>query len=197
LSATAKAMHVLLGLGTMAVLVVLVSAGMQKFFEIELGVKGMEKKVAALRGHFIVCGYGALGRTFAGVLREKKAAFVVVDKDAAVVERAREDGCLALRGDALDFKTLEKAGVMRAQRVVAALESDSSNVFLALTAHEMNPYVKIATRAFSAKAVGKLHHAGADYIVVPDVAGGLQLAKEVLGLKEDYFKSLVSKKEKE
>lgn len=194
-SVSTKVVHVLVGLATMAVLVVLVSAGMQRFFEMELGGKSMEKKVAGLKGHFVICGYGALGKTFSEILKEKRAAFVVLDKDESAVKRAKEDGCLALQGDALDFKALEKAGVMNARRVVAALDSDSSNVFLALTVHELNPYVKIASRAFSEKAVSKLHRAGADYIVVPDVAGGLQLAKEVLGLKEDYSKRLVSKKE--
>lgn len=189
-----KAIRALVGLATMGALVLLVSAGMQRFLESEFGgKKRMARKIDGLKGHFIVCGYGALGRTFCGVLQENRQPFVVVDKDDAPIEAARGDGCLVLQGDALDFKTLEKAGVTRAQRLVAALESDSSNVFLSLTARELNPYLKIASRAFNKNAVSKLHQAGADYIVIPDVIGGTQLAHEVLGLKTDLHAKLISR----
>lgn len=189
-----KFIHVLLGLTTMAIIVLFISQGINIFMQMELGGDKMAKRIGSMKGHFVVCGYGGVGKTFCEVLRKQKKPFVVVEIDPRVTSRLKDEGIPFVEGDALDANILEKAGVTRAKWVVAALDSDSANVFLTLAANEANPYIKLAARAFSEKAIGKLHRAGADYIVVPDVVGGMELAREVLGLKESHLQKLVTKK---
>ncbi|NUN11667.1 NAD-binding protein [Candidatus Micrarchaeota archaeon] len=89
---------------------------------------------------------------------------------------------------------MKNAGVQNASRIISALPSDAANVFLALTAKDLNPRIHVATRAFGEDAVGKLHKAGADLVVVPDVVAGLELSREALGLKDSKMHKLVSKR---
>lgn len=191
-SMSTKAIHVLLGLTTMVVIVFLVSEGVQFFVKNELGGGKMARKIASMRNHMVICGYGALGKTIGNVLEDKKVPYVVVDVDKRVCDALAERGIPCIEGDALDVAVLEKAGVRRAKRVVAALNSDSANVFLTLTVKDITPGIEIATRAYTEDAVSKLHRAGADVIVMPDVIGGMEMAREILNLKESFVQKLLS-----
>ncbi|VVB67902.1 Calcium-gated potassium channel MthK [Candidatus Norongarragalina meridionalis] len=187
-----KMIHILLGLTTMAVGVFLVSEVVQMFVRNEFGGGKMAKKIASMRNHMIICGYGALGKTIAGVLESRKVPYVVIDVDKRVCDSLAEQGIPCVEGDALDVAILQKAGVRNAKRVVAALNSDSSNVFLTLTVKDLTPGIEIATRAYTEDAVSKLHRAGADVIVMPDVIGGMEMAREILNLKESFVQNLLS-----
>jgi len=189
-----KGVHVLLGLTTMAVLAVVITEGVDYFIKNTLEGRGMKKQINAMRNHIIVCGYGELGKTVCQTLSNEKENFVVIDIDAKTAKKATEAGFLTIEGDALEAKTLQKAGITRARRIVSALNSDSSNVFLTLTAKELNPKIAVATRAYSEDAVGKLHRAGADVIVMPEIIGGLELAKEILDLEDTHSSKLISSK---
>ncbi len=187
-----KGVHVLLGLTTMAVLAVVITEGVDYLIKNTLEGRGMKKQINAMRNHIIVCGYGELGKTVCQTLANEKEKFVVIDINSKAVGKAVDAGFLVVEGDALETKTLHKAGITRARRIVSALNSDSSNVFLTLTAKELNPKIAVATRAYSEDAVAKLHRAGADVIVMPEIIGGLELAKEILDLEESHASKLVS-----
>jgi voltage-gated potassium channel len=190
-----KIVHIMLGLTTIAVIVLLVSEGVDYLIKNALeGHRGMKKTIQGMRNHIIVCGYGELGKTLCETLLSEGKDFVVVDNNPKVVEKVVDAGIPALEGDALNPKVLDKAGLKRALRIVGALNSDSSNVFLTLTAKELNSRVAVATRAYSEDAVPKLHRAGADIIVMPEIIGGVELAKEILGIDRDHGKRLVSKR---
>ncbi len=191
-----KVVHVLLGLTTMAVLAVVITEGVDYLIKNTLEGRGMKKQINAMRNHIIVCGYGELGKTVCQTLANEKEDFVVIDIDAKTAKKVADAGFPVVEGDALEAKTLQKAGIARARRVVSALNSDSSNVFLTLTVKELNPRAAVATRAYSEDAVGKLHRAGADVIVMPEIIGGLELAKEILDLEDSYASKLVSSKKK-
>lgn len=190
-----KVTHVLLGLTTVAVLVVLISGSVDYFVKTRLEGRGMKKKIALMKNHVIVCGYGELGKTVSNVLSGEGKEFIVIDNDPKVIAKLRDAGIPFVEGDALNTKTLEKAGIKRAKRIISALNTDSSNVFLTLTAKELNPGIAVATRAYDEETIGKLHRAGADIIVMPEIIAGLELAHEILGVKEGRKPPLLSKRE--
>ncbi len=188
-----KLSHVFLGLTTMAVLVLLISEGVDYAMGLDLKGRRIEKKIGRLEQHVIVCGYGALGKTVCESMEKHSENYVIVDMDPKVVARLKDQGVPVVEGDALDSKILEKAGIKRAKRLVSALPTDSSNVFLTLTAKEINPFVMVATRAYSEEAIKKLHRAGADVIVMPEIVGGKELAREILDLDGSHGKELISR----
>ena len=189
-----KIMHVLLGLTTMAILVVLISQGVDYIMKLDLKERKIEHKISEMKNHVIVCGYGALGKTVCEMLDKHAENYVVIDLEQRIVAKLHDEAVPALEGDALDVKVLEKAGIKRAKRIVSALGNDSNNVFLTLTAKELNPEIKIATRAYSEEAIRKLHRAGADVIVMPEIIGGKELAREMLDLDGSHIKELISRK---
>lgn len=173
-----KLLTVALGFATIGILVFLISDFVQRFLTMELGGRSMLKKISGLEGHYVVAGYGTLGRTVAYELSKRGKEVVVVEKDHKLVQSLKDEGGLAMEGDALDPKVLKAAGLEKAKVLVGALSSDSDNVFLALTAKEINPSANIATRAFAEETLSKLKRAGADIIVMPDILGGRELARE-------------------
>ncbi len=189
-----RILRVLLGAVGAVVLIFLVSTMLEGFLKSELGWKGMLKKVDKMREHYVIAGYGAFGKTVADALVEHGQSVVIVEKDKDVAERLKENGFPCVLGSALDPQTLEAAGIRHAKTVIAGLSTDADNVFLALTARELNPAIKLAARAFSEGAISKLHSSGAEVIVMPDIIGGLEIAKEVLNLDESHLHKLVSRK---
>ncbi|MFA6049209.1 MAG: NAD(P)-binding protein [Candidatus Micrarchaeia archaeon] len=189
-----RILRVLLGAVGAVVLIFLVSTLLENFLKSELGWKGMLKRVGKMREHYIVAGYGAFGKTVADSLAEHGESVVVIEKDKDLAERIKEEGTPCVLGSGLDSKTLELAGIRHAKAVIAALPTDADNVFLALSAREMSPGIKVASRAFSESAISKLHSAGAEVIVMPDIIGGLEIAKEILNLDESHLHKLVSRK---
>ncbi len=150
----------------------------------EIGEKRMKKRIEGMKNHIIVGGYGDLGRTASEIFKHAGEEFVVVDLSDKAIQNLKDADVPYVQGDALQAETLRKAGIGRAKLIVAALNNDSNNVFLVLTAKEMNKHVKIASRAFSEQSVSKLHGAGADIIVMPEILGGTELAKQALNLKD-------------
>ncbi len=188
-----KLAHVFLGLTTMTILVLLISEGVDYAMKLDLKGRRIEKTIGNLNRHIIVCGYGALGKTVCEAFDRHSENYVIVDLDPKVVARLKEQGTPVVEGDALDAKILEKAGIKRAKRLISALPTDSSNVFLTLTAKEINPLIMVATRTYTEEAIKKLHRAGADVIVMPEIVGGKELAREILNLEGSHGKELISR----
>ena len=140
------------------------------------GRRRMQTAIGKLSDHYILCGYGRVGRQVAAEFARDGIPFVVVDQDPEIVEACAAVGYLALLGEASDDGRLEEAGVRRARGLVAAVDSDADNVFIVLSARKLNPRLNIVARASSDESAAKLEMAGADRTLSPYAVGGRRLA---------------------
>ena len=136
----------------------------------------MEDAIRKLNGHYILCGYGRVGRKIAEEFANEDVDFVVIDQEESEVERCLDEGYLALCGNASDNAVLEAAGVGRAKGLVAAVDSDADNLFVTFSARRMNPELRIVARANSEESAVKLKQAGADRSLSPYAVEGRRLA---------------------
>jgi voltage-gated potassium channel len=140
------------------------------------GRRRMQAAIGRLNGHYILCGYGRVGRQVAREFARDGVPFVVVDQNPQIIEECLAEGYLALLGEASDDDVLEEAGVQRARGLVAAVDSDAENVFVVLSARKLNPKLNIVARASSEESAAKLEIAGADRTLSPYAVGGRRLA---------------------
>lgn len=153
-----------------------------KFSNFMRGAKKM-KSIKKMKNHYVVCGGGRVGMHVARELQASSLPVIVIEKESDLVEKIENKGITLIKGDALDEENLKKAGLENAKFLIACLDNDGDNILLGLTAKEINPHIRIAARANEEAIVKKLYHAGAEYVVLPEVVGGVQLAKAVS--KED------------
>ena len=137
----------------------------------------MEKMIDRLSGHYLVCGFGRVGREVAGEFRAEEIPFVVIDQDESAILECEELGYLALLGNAADDDVLHQAGISKARGLVAAVDSDADNVFVVLSARRANPDLHIVARTDSDESSNKLRVAGADRTLSPYAVGGKRLAR--------------------
>ncbi len=149
----------------------------------------MEKQVRKLHSHFIICGFGRVGRNVANELTTTHRHFVAIDSDEAAMEAQRErtPGLVYLGGDASDDELLLSAGIMDAHGVFAVTGDDSRNLMIVLTAKQLNPDVRVVARCHEVKNMPKLRKAGADAIVSPDFTGGMRIASAMIRPKVVSF----------
>jgi voltage-gated potassium channel len=140
----------------------------------------MAKKIAEMEDHYIVAGYGRVGRQVAQELSDEGVDFVVVDRSATEINEAENKGYIGVVGDPIKEETLEAAGVKKAKSVLAALGTDTDNLFLVLTAKSLNPDLYIVARASEEESVSKLEKAGADRVALPYQIGGYHMAAVAL-----------------
>lgn len=134
------------------------------------------RAVNEMRDHYIVCGYGRMGREAAAQLRRRGEAVVVIEQDAAALERLRNGDIPFIEGNATQDENLRSAGVEHAKCLVAAVATDEDNLFVVLSARLLNPNLHIVARAGQEATVGKLTRAGANRVLSPYVVGGRTLA---------------------
>lgn len=146
------------------------------------GRRRLEREIAALQGHWIICGYGRMGALVAKEIRRSKnpPPFVVMDQNLERIKHCEEDGNLYLMADATDEESLRMAGIERARGLVSLVASDAGNVFICLTARQMNPKLLIIARALEDRSTPKLRHAGANKVISPYQVGGHRLSQAVL-----------------
>lgn len=144
-----------------------------------LGIRRMTQEIEQLSGHTVICGLGRMGQTLAEEFSNRNVPFVVIDQDSDTALTARADGMLIITGDALEEDSLIAAGIERAKVFVAALHSDADNVFLTLTARNLNPKLRIISRGELPATEKKLRQAGADEVVLPAVIGARRMAAMV------------------
>jgi voltage-gated potassium channel len=135
-----------------------------------------KRMIEQLQNHFIVCGFGRVGRGAAEELLRAKVPFIITDIDPERVQRAMLAGMIAVNADATRDQTLHDVGIMRARGLVSALSSDADNLFTILSAKGLNPNLYIATRAAEEGAEQKLRRAGADAVLAPYALTGHRLA---------------------
>ncbi|HET9985063.1 MAG TPA: potassium channel protein [Longimicrobiales bacterium] len=147
-------------------------------------IRGM---LESLRGHYIVCGYGRLGRHIVRDLQARGEAYVVIDANPALEEELLAQRLPFVLGDATLEESLRAAAIERAQGLVAALDSDANNVLTVLTARELKPALQIVARANSEALESRLLRAGADRVIAPDSIGGHRMALALLRPAVDDF----------
>lgn len=142
----------------------------------------MHKKIDEMSGHYVVCGAGRMGRVIIGEMLHAGASLVLVERSAERIEKVREryPGLLMVEGDATQDHTLERAGIRSAKGLAAALPMDAENLFLCLTARALNRELVIAARATDGESVAKMHQAGADHVISPNVTGGVRMVATLL-----------------
>jgi voltage-gated potassium channel len=136
----------------------------------------MKEQIAAMNGHYIICGAGRTGMEVAQRLTPKKIPLVLIDSDPKVIQDLGNQKHLFLEGDATHDELLLEAGVKKAVGLVAALPTDAANVFVALSAKGLNPNLYVVSTASQTESVPKLKRAGVDYVVSPTVIAGARLA---------------------
>jgi voltage-gated potassium channel len=141
-----------------------------------LGLQRATREIERLSDHVILCGFGRTGETLAGELRRRKQPFVVVDRDPERITEALSLSYLAMTQDATEEDALLKAGVKRAKTVVITLPTDAENVFITLTARNLNTNLQIIARGELQATEKKLIQAGADRVVLPAAAAALRMA---------------------
>jgi voltage-gated potassium channel len=154
---------------------------------------GRSRKMSKLRDHFIICGAGRVGSHLIRGLRAVDATFVVVETDSAKVEALSDLNIPVLPRDATLEQTLHEAGVEHARGLATCLPDDADNVYVVLTARDLNPNIHIVARAAEEQAESKLIRAGANRVVAPTIIGGhrmaMALTKPAVG---DFLDSLTA-----
>ena len=140
----------------------------------------MNDLIATLDKHYIVCGYGRMGRQIVRDLQNRQQPFVVIEQSEQVYDEMLEDDIPCLMGNATLDEVLEQARVDHAEGLVAALNSDSDNVMTVLSAREINPNLFIVARAADVQSESKLRRAGANRVVSPYLIGGHRMAVALL-----------------
>ncbi|MEO9570293.1 MAG: potassium channel protein [Polaribacter sp.] len=141
--------------------------------------KKVEKQIANLKGHTIVCGYGRNGKQAILKLKNYNKDFVVVERNKEMSELLDSEELLNINGDATLDETLISAGIKNAAYLITALPSDANNLFVVLTASQLNKECKVISRASNESSYSKLKIAGADNVIMPDKLGGDHMASLV------------------
>jgi voltage-gated potassium channel len=156
----------------------------QAIIELELnqyfGKRRIKKMIDHLQGHYIVCGFGRVGRGAAAELQRAGVPFLVVDRSEDKVEWAMKLGMLGVLADATDDQTLADAGVLRAKGLIATLQSDADNLFVILSAKAIKPTLLVSARIASEQSEKKMRLAGADYVFAPYDMTGNRMAQVML-----------------
>lgn len=145
-----------------------------------LGGKRMENEIEKLTQHAIICGFGRIGRMIAAQLQAGGIPFVIVDQAADRVAEVRDAGYLTLQGEATDEAVLKAAGIARARVLATVLPNDAANVFITLSARNMNPRIQIIARGEVPSTERKLLQAGANRVVLPAHIGADRIAHLIL-----------------
>jgi voltage-gated potassium channel len=145
-----------------------------------LAERRRERTIENLHDHFIICGYGRVGRRVADEFRASDVPYLVLDFHEDAIEAAQQDGALMVEGDATQDENLRRAGLERARGLVAASDSDADNLYIVLSARSARPDLTIVARASGADAERKLVLAGADRVVLPYTTAARVMANLVL-----------------
>lgn len=140
----------------------------------------MQQKINTLKNHVIICGYGRNGKQAAAKLRSYNRQFVIIEQKKEIIEILNQEGILNIEGNATDDETLIKAGISHASFLITSLPSDSDNVFITLTAKQLNSKLSIYSRASEESSLKKLKIAGADHVIMPDKIGGDHMASLIV-----------------
>ncbi len=143
-----------------------------------IGRKRLERKINELRDHYIICGFGRMGKTIAKEFSSRGIDILIIEKNS--VPDIEKGELLILEGDANNEEVLKSAGIEKAKGLISVLSSDAENLFLVLSARDLNPNLFIVTRASEESSERKILRAGADRVVSPYFTGGIRIANSIL-----------------
>lgn len=182
LSFSGKLFTIILIIGGVGTVLYALSTGAKLVIEGELveifGRKRLEKKIKELKDHYIICGYGRMGRIICRELKSHNMRFIAIERNPDIFRE--EEDILIFEGDATKDEVLKKVGIEKARGLVSVLSTDAENLYVVLSARGMNPDLLIVARAGEEGSEQKLLRAGADRVVSPYHIGGLRMAHTVL-----------------
>jgi voltage-gated potassium channel len=184
LSPTGRVYNMVLILAGMGVLLYVVTSLVRVVVEGELrealGRRKLTKQIKGLKDHYIICGFGRIGEIIARQLKERGVPLAIVENKSEDLGRLEDSGYHYVAGDATREEVLQEAGIERARGLVAVVSSDADNVYIVLTARNLNPKLHIVARAEETGAEKKLLRAGADRVESPYEMGGRKMASAIL-----------------
>ncbi len=152
----------------------------------------MQQKIDALDKHIIVCGYGKFGRQVASELSQKKKSFVIIEHDEKALESLEDTSYFYIKGNATQDETLAVAGISKAHSLLVTFSEEAENVFLVLSARQLNPKLLIISRALNENAERKLIRAGANQVVMPEKIGGFYMTTLIYNPNVGEFLNMLS-----
>ncbi|QDS98905.1 potassium channel family protein [Adhaeretor mobilis] len=159
---------------------VLLQAVIEGQLEHAMGARRMIRQIEKLKDHVIICGFGRTGQNLGARLKRQQMPFVVIESNEEAIADAMNNEFIVLEGDATDEEVLRQAGIERAKTIVIALHNDAENVFLTLTARNMNAALRIIARGELIATERKLRQAGANEVVLPAVIGAHRMADMIV-----------------
>ena len=184
LSHAGRVFNIVIILSGVSLLFLAIGAATQALLEFELqsilGRRRMEREIDRLVDHYIVCGAGRVGRSAARELARRPAPFVIIESNEAKAQKYAAENWLTLIGDATQEQTLREAQIEHARGLVAATTTDATNLYIVLTARDLNPNLHIIARASEEMAEKHLLKAGADSVVSPYAFAGQRIAQSFL-----------------
>jgi len=173
--------YILLGFSSLALAGHAIAESLlEKVFSGRSGIKKMRKKISALKSHYIICGYGRVGAAASEYFEKAGIDFVTIETNPEHCRLINEKGSLYIDGDATRESLLREAGIKSAKGLLALLNSDPDNLFIVLSARELNPTLHIIARAGEPSSGKKIMRAGADSVVSPFSTAGKQIAGDIL-----------------
>jgi voltage-gated potassium channel len=184
LSRAGQIFTVILLIGGVGTVLYALSSGAKVLIEGELqevfGRKRVEKKLKDLKDHYIICGFGRMGKIIAKELNHAQLKFVVIEKNEFTIDPDDKEKMFVIQGDATRDDLLKKVGIEKAKCLISVLPTDAENLYVVLSARGLNPDLLIVARAGEEGSEQKLLRAGADRVVSPYHIGGLRMAHSVL-----------------
>jgi voltage-gated potassium channel len=156
----------------------------------------MDSRIKSLEGHVVLCGAGRNGIEALENLLSHNQEVVVIEKEANIANELHDKGILHIDGDATEEETLLNAGIEKASALVTALPKDTDNVFVVLSARELNKNIKIVSRCTLDSSESKLKIAGANVVIMPDKVGGARMAGFIINHNVNRFIDTVSLRER-
>lgn len=138
-----------------------------------------DANIEKVRDHFIICGYGQVGRTVVDQLDRMKIPFVLIETNEGLYHQLLKEGILVVHGDSKRNDTLQAAGIERARGICIVIDNDADNLYITVTAKAMNPKLKIITRAGQQRYAQAMRNSGADEVIIPEQEGGLMVGRMI------------------
>jgi voltage-gated potassium channel len=132
-----------------------------------------------IRDHFVICGFGQVGRTVVDQLDRMKIPFVLIETNEGLYHQLLKEGIPVVSGDAKRHDTLQAAGIARARGICVVIDNDADNLYITVTAKAMNPKLKIITRAGQQRYAQAMRNSGADEVIIPEHEGGLMVGRMI------------------
>jgi voltage-gated potassium channel len=146
--------------------------------------------IEKIRDHFIICGYGQVGRTVVDQLNRLKIPFVLIETNEGLCRELLKEKMLVIQGDSKRHDVLQSAGIERARGVCIVIDNDADNLYITVTAKALNPKVRIITRAGQSRYAQAMRNSGADEVIIPEYEGGLMTGRMIAKFYPDAHPNL-------